>query len=60
MGRYLDLLRARDRDNVFALGKEPSQCDLARRCVVFLAKFLETLHKLQDIWEVLWPKASRA
>ena len=58
MGRYLDLLRARDRDNIFALGQKPSQCNLARRCVVFFAKFLETLHKLQDIWEVLWPKAS--
>jgi len=58
MQRYLDLLRARNRDNIFPLGEKPSQCDLARRCVVFLAKFLEALHKLQDIWEVLWPKAS--
>ena len=58
--RYLDFLRARDRDNIFALGEKPSQYDLARRCVVFFAKFLETLHKLQDIWEVLWPKASRS
>jgi len=58
MRKYLDFLRARDRDNIFALGEKPSQCDLARCYVVFLAKFLQTLHKLQDIWEVLWPKAS--
>ena len=53
---YLDLLRARDGDDIFALGEKPRQCDLARRCVVFLAEFLEALHELHDIREVLWAK----
>jgi hypothetical protein len=59
-GIYLDLLRAGDRDNIFALGEKPCQCDLARRCVVFLAEFLEALHELQDIREILFAKSSRS
>ena len=58
-GIYLDLLRTGNRDNIFALGKKPCQCDLASRCFVFLAEFLEALHELQDIREVLGAKPSR-
>ena len=60
MGRYLNLLRAGDRDNIFALGEKPCQCDLARCCVVFLAEFLEALYDLHDIREVLCAKPSRS
>jgi hypothetical protein len=59
-GIYLDLLRAGDRDNIFALGEKPCQCDLARRCVEFLAGFLEAHHEFQDIQEVLFAKPSRS
>jgi hypothetical protein len=38
------------------LSKEPCQCHLPRRRMMFLTQFLETLHELQDIWEILCAK----
>lgn len=51
--RYLDVLRAGNRDDVLALREEPCEGDLAGRRVVFLADFADLGDEFEDAGEVL-------
>ena len=50
---YLELRRARDRNNVLALPQEPRQRNLTGARVVPFANLLESVSEFDDIWEVL-------
>ena len=50
---YLDITRARDRDDVWSLREKPGERNLSRRGIVLRSYLLDFLHDLEDIREVL-------
>jgi hypothetical protein len=51
---YLDLLRARDRDDIFSLAENPRKCDLTSCSVMSFTDAFKAICNFEDIREVLF------